>query len=174
MRIRTRGLWLCVALLAAACGARTAGGNRSSDTITRQQMIDVAATTVYDAVQKLQPSWFSTRGPRSLTDETPTVASVFVNGSNVGDITYLRNLRPDDVDRRYRAELVPFELRVTTEAGGRATALLDMTRFSSWAREDEPARIVFGADRRPESITASLILGTSLTIRIAPAPVAAS
>ena len=99
MRIRTRGLWLCVALLAAACGARTAGGNRSSDTITRQQMIDVAATTVYDAVQKLQPSWFSTRGPRSLTDETPTVASVFVNGSNVGDITYLRNLRPDDVDR---------------------------------------------------------------------------
>jgi hypothetical protein len=82
--------------------------------------------------------------------------------------------RPDDVDRRYRAELVPFELRVTTEAGGRATALLDMTRFSSWAREDEPARIVFGADRRPESITASLILGTSLTIRIAPAPVSAS
>jgi hypothetical protein len=63
---------------------------------------------------------------------------------------------------------------VTTEAGGRATALLDMTRFSSWAREDEPARIVFGADRRPESITASLILGTSLTIRIAPAPVSAS
>jgi hypothetical protein len=26
------------------------------------------------------------------------VASVYVNGSNVGDITYLRNLRPDDVD----------------------------------------------------------------------------
>jgi hypothetical protein len=41
-----------------------------------------------------------------------------------------------------------------------------MTRFSSWAREDEPARIVFGANRRPEAITASLILGTSLTIRI--------
>jgi hypothetical protein len=74
--------------------------------------------------------------------------------------------RPDDVERRYQAELVPFELRVGPDTDGRATALLDMTRFSSWAREDEPARIVFGANRRPEAITASLILGTSLTIRI--------
>jgi hypothetical protein len=74
--------------------------------------------------------------------------------------------------RRYRAELEPFLIRVAPEANGRATALLDMTRFSSWAREDEPARIVFGADRRPESITASLILGTSLAIRIGPAPAA--
>lgn len=98
MRIRTPGLWLCVALLVAACGTRMGTGNRSSDTLTRQQMIDAGATTVYDAVQKLQPSWFTTRGPRSLTDETPTVASVFVNGSNVGDISYLRNLRPDNVD----------------------------------------------------------------------------
>jgi hypothetical protein len=80
--------------------------------------------------------------------------------------------RPDDTERRYRAELVPFELRVTAEPSGRATALLDMTRFSSWAREDEPARIVLGSDRRPESITASLILGTSLAIRIGPAPAA--
>ena len=82
--------------------------------------------------------------------------------------------RPDEADRRYRAELVPFELRVEPQAGGRASALLDLTRFSSWAREDEPARIVFGADRRPEAITASLILGTSLAIRFGAPPVAAS
>ena len=80
--------------------------------------------------------------------------------------------RPDDAERRYRAELVPFELRVGSDASGRATAVLDLTRFSSWAREDEPARIVFGADRRPETITATLVLGTSLAIRIGPAPVA--
>jgi hypothetical protein len=82
--------------------------------------------------------------------------------------------RPDDVERRYRAELTPFELRVEPDASGRATALLDLTRFSSWAREDEPARIVFGADRRPETITATLVLGTSLAIRMGPAPVTAS
>ena len=76
--------------------------------------------------------------------------------------------RPDDVERRYRAELVPFEMRVGPETDGRATALLDLSRFSSWAREDQPARIVFGANRRPETITASMILGTSLTIKIGP------
>jgi hypothetical protein len=78
--------------------------------------------------------------------------------------------RPDDVERRYRAELVPFEMRVGLQADGRETALLDLTRFSSWAREDQPARIVFGANRRPETITASMILGTSLTIKIGPLP----
>jgi hypothetical protein len=72
----------------------------------------------------------------------------------------------DDVERTYQAELVPFELRVTG-AADRPTARFDMTRFSSWARDDEPARIVFGPDRRPESITATLMLGTSIDIRIA-------
>jgi hypothetical protein len=81
---------------------------------------------------------------------------------------------PDEAQRRYRAELVPFTLRVGPDTGGRASAALDLTRFSSWAREDEPARIVFGPDRRPESITAAMILGTSLAIRIDPAPAATS
>ena len=51
------------------------------------------------------------------------------------------------------------------EATGKAAASLDLTRFSSWAKERQPARVIFGPDRRPESITASLILGTSITIR---------
>lgn len=73
----------------------------------------------------------------------------------------------DDVQRVYRAELVPFVLRVAPDADtGRPTALFDLTRFSSWAREDRPARIVFGPDRRPETITTSLMLGTSVAIRI--------
>jgi hypothetical protein len=73
----------------------------------------------------------------------------------------------DDVERAYRAELVPFVLRVTPDpTTGRPTALFDLSRFSSWAREDQPARIVFGSDRRPETITASMILGTSVAIRI--------
>lgn len=77
----------------------------------------------------------------------------------------------DDAAPRYRAELVPLRLRVVPDpATGRATAFFDFTRFSSWARESEPARIVFGPDRRPEAITASLILGTSLAIRISGAP----
>jgi hypothetical protein len=74
---------------------------------------------------------------------------------------------PDDVQRRYRAELVPFVLRVATDpTTGRPMALFDLTRFSSWAKESQPARIVFGPHRRPESISSSLMLGTSVAIRL--------
>ncbi len=73
----------------------------------------------------------------------------------------------DDVEQAYRAELVPFSLRVRPDPDtGQPAALFDLTRFSSWARESEPARIVFGPDRRPKSITATLILGTSSDIRL--------
>ena len=74
---------------------------------------------------------------------------------------------PDDVANDYRAELAPFVLRVSRDAtSGKPTAVFDMTRFSSWARADEPGRIVFGPERRPETIASSLILGTSITVKI--------
>jgi hypothetical protein len=101
MRLRALSLVVSLALIAAACGIGTAGTgtNTSRNTITRQQMIDVGATTVYDAVQKIQPSWLTSRGPRSLTDDAGTVPSVFIAGNQVGDVEYLRNLRLDDVDQ---------------------------------------------------------------------------
>lgn len=72
---------------------------------------------------------------------------------------------PDDVDPNPGAELVPLELRVAPDAStGKPTALFDMTRFSSWAKRDSPARIVFGGHRRPELITTSLMLGTSVRV----------
>jgi len=72
---------------------------------------------------------------------------------------------PDDVAKSYRAEVVPFDLKAAPDTSGKPTALFDLTRFSSWARPSHPARIVFGASRRPELITTSMILGTSVTIR---------
>lgn len=72
---------------------------------------------------------------------------------------------PDDVDPNPGAELVPLDLRVAPDpTSGKPTALFDMTRFSSWARKDQPARIVFGGNRRPELITTSLMLGTSVRV----------
>ena len=75
---------------------------------------------------------------------------------------------PDDVATSYHAELAPFDLVVEpAERGGKATAQIDLSRFSSWARPSRPARIVFGADARPEQITTPLILGSSIRIRFA-------
>lgn len=75
------------------------------------------------------------------------------------------NEGPDDVAVSYRAEIVALELKAAPEASGKATALFDLSRFSSWAKPSQPARIVFGQSRRPELITTSMILGTSVTIR---------
>lgn len=73
----------------------------------------------------------------------------------------------DDAGSAYRAELAPVALKVD-QAGppGRLSAAFDLDGFSSWARPGQPARVVFGAHRRPELITAPLILGTSITIRL--------
>jgi hypothetical protein len=77
------------------------------------------------------------------------------------------NEGPDDVAQSYRAELVPLELKIEPEPETRKpSALLDLSRFSSWARENQPARIVFDEERRPLLITGSMILGTSVTIRL--------
>jgi hypothetical protein len=75
----------------------------------------------------------------------------------------------DDVARAYRGEVVPFVLSIAPDPkSARPTAFFDLTGFTSWGIENEPAQIVFGPDRRPESITASLILGTSFSVRITP------
>ena len=74
---------------------------------------------------------------------------------------------PDDVASSYRAEIVPLELKIAPDPEThKPSALLDLSRFSSWARENRPARIVFDDERRPALITGSMILGTSVTIRL--------
>ncbi|HEX6079611.1 MAG TPA: hypothetical protein VF197_08260 [Methylomirabilota bacterium] len=78
------------------------------------------------------------------------------------------NEGPDDVSPDgYRAELVPLRFRPTPSGpGGRLTAQIDITRFSSWARPDTPARITFAPDRQLESVQSTLILGTTLSVRV--------
>lgn len=100
MRSHLWGGMVGVALLAVtACAPRPARGPVAShDRLSGQRMVEVEAATVYDAVQKLRPNWLSGRGPRSLTDSSPAVANVVVAGQVVGDIQFLRNLRPEQVD----------------------------------------------------------------------------
>lgn len=77
------------------------------------------------------------------------------------------NEGPDDVAKHYRAEFIPLVLKIGPDpATGKPTALFDLSGFSTWSRDDRPARIVFSPNRRPEQIAASLILGTSVDIRM--------
>jgi hypothetical protein len=77
------------------------------------------------------------------------------------------NEAPDDVQARYQAELAPFALELGMDAESRKPiGRFDLTRFSSWARQSQPAQITFGADRRPEQMRLPMILGTSVQIRL--------
>ena len=78
------------------------------------------------------------------------------------------NEGPDDVSPdSYRAGLVPLRFRPSPEpATGGFTALIDITRFSSWARIDEPARVGFAPDRQLASVQSVLLYGTTLNVRV--------
>lgn len=71
----------------------------------------------------------------------------------------------------YRAEVLPLRITVSRDREhGRAMCLLDLTAFSSWARNSDPAWVVCGASRWSESIEASLILGSRIGIRFQTTP----
>jgi len=77
------------------------------------------------------------------------------------------NESPDDIQEHYRAELAPLTLKVAVDAETRKPiARFDLTRFSSWAKQSQPAQITFGADRRPEQMNLPMILGTSVQISL--------
>lgn len=74
---------------------------------------------------------------------------------------------PDDVHGAYRAEVVPLTLTLSTDrASGKPVALFDLSRFSSWAKPDVPARITFGVDKRPELLSLGMILGTTVKVEM--------
>lgn len=91
-----------VVLLALAGCARAAtpeggarGGRRA--TLTQEQLAATNSLSLYDAIQKLRPDWLTSRGPTSVTDPTPAVASVYMAGTRLGRVDYLREMRVLDV-----------------------------------------------------------------------------
>lgn len=78
------------------------------------------------------------------------------------------NEGPDDVSPNgYRAELVPLRFRPSPDpATGDLVALIDITRFSSWARPDRPARVTFAWDRQLSSVQSVLLYGTTFSVRV--------
>ena len=79
------------------------------------------------------------------------------------------NEGPDDVaPGGYRAMLAPVRIQVGPDpATGGLQGHLDMTSLSSWARPSQPARVSFDAARHLQSFQTSLILGTTITVRLA-------
>jgi hypothetical protein len=72
-------------------------GRPSPNVLTESQLVATNSDNLYDAIAKLHPDWLSSRGPTSVTDATPTSASVFMGGSLLGRAEALRDMRVIDV-----------------------------------------------------------------------------
>ncbi|HZD05161.1 MAG TPA: hypothetical protein VE173_09585, partial [Longimicrobiales bacterium] len=72
--------------------------------ITAEDIRGLDVQTAYELVQRLQPQWLTSRGPTSLTNAAPTVASVYLDSVEVGDIEYLKGLNVTAIrEMRYYA-----------------------------------------------------------------------
>jgi hypothetical protein len=83
--------------LTASCAARAGAPRESRDVITAAQIARTQAQNAYEAIEQLQPQWLSSRGATSLTDPTPTEASVFMDGMHVGNLEHLKTVAVIDI-----------------------------------------------------------------------------
>jgi hypothetical protein len=95
MRIPSRAA--LVTLLAAAplwgCASTKSTTGQDSDVLTREEIMGVRATNLFDVVNRLRPRWLQVRTVSSfnLSDEIV----VFQNDMNLGGPDALRQLQPD-------------------------------------------------------------------------------
>lgn len=97
-------LALATSCAIAGCAAATSaqGGRAGSNQLTETELASTNSDNLYDAIAKLRPDWLTSRGPKSVTDMTLASVDVFMNGTMLGGIDYLREVRPLDVrDVRY-------------------------------------------------------------------------
>ena len=88
----------CCFLAACASAANSRNGGDKSTRLTQEELAATNSANLYDAITKLRPEWLTSRGPTSATDPTPTSVHVFMNGTLLGDVDYLRQVQWTDVN----------------------------------------------------------------------------
>ena len=87
--------WLLMACASAT--TQTGTSREARNVLTQAQLAATNRDNLYEAIDKLKPEWLSSRGPTSVTNATPTVASVYMNGAMLGRTEHLRDMRVLDV-----------------------------------------------------------------------------
>ena len=113
-------------LLACASGTTNTGTNRPSrNVLTQAQLSATNYQNLYEAIEKLRPDWLSSRGPTSVTDATPSLPSVFMNGTLLGKSETLRNMGVTDVTEVRYWEAGPASARFGM---GHPRGVIELTR----------------------------------------------
>ena len=99
MRARATPILTLAALFALGCGIQRVDSDAPprQQVITQAQIDGATAQNVYQLIDQLRPDWFTSRGPTSLTDASPSVPTVFIDGSRAGGLDFLRTLAPVNV-----------------------------------------------------------------------------
>lgn len=102
MRIKIPLRTALVALImgsVAACSMSSSGSTASSDrnTVSGAELAATNSVTVYEALERVRPQWLNTRGPVSMTDSEEARPNVYMNGTRVGELEYLREVYVVDV-----------------------------------------------------------------------------
>ena len=86
---------------AAACSTRRAAANVAErNVVTREELAATNARMVYQALERVRPAWLTSRGPANMgnvREATEATANVYMNGSRLGDLEYLRQVYVSDV-----------------------------------------------------------------------------
>ena len=100
-RLQPRRLLVSIALTALAACAQTPAQGRAergaNNVLTVAQLSATNAENLYEAINRLRPSWLTSRGPTSVTNTTPTEVSVFMAGTLLGHTEVLQQIRVLDV-----------------------------------------------------------------------------
>lgn len=95
--VTTRHL-VAVALLALTACAQPSGTQRTvtrdPHLITLEELANVDAANLFDAVNRLRPQFLRSRGVTSLQDPSPQTAVVYLDGQRVGRIEFLERMSP--------------------------------------------------------------------------------
>ena len=100
-RIAGLGVFFVALAILLACAARTqtSPGERSSsrNRITASELLDVHASSAYDAVRQLRPQWLRPRGVRSLSSSEVVLPAVYMDNAAVGDLAVLQDIEIGDL-----------------------------------------------------------------------------
>lgn len=85
-----------VAAIACAPAAGT-GERRSSNVITRQQIVDSQVSNAHDVISRLRPTFLRSRGRTTISSGAPEYPEVYLDGQRYGEIESLKTLIVDNI-----------------------------------------------------------------------------
>lgn len=96
MRYRWASLPLTALVVASTVAACSHGAPQgvapNSDIIRRDELSKSSALNAYEAVQRLRPQFFRSRGRTSIIRQQSTTPTVILDDRPLGDVSYLRDL----------------------------------------------------------------------------------